>query len=292
MEQARDGRDDGRPDRHRQGRPGLGRLAPGRFYRRRACISTTQCADLPNNHDVSLQASKKALDLYDQVIREAPDDTSPARLAALGRARTLELRNDLSKAVEQYQKVVKEWPDSPEAAEARQYTEALKDPQAASFYKDLYAFEPTTVTLPPGGTATETFPPGIAPTGPLGGQGSAPPPGKPVLSPDMPIPGVREVVVPGSSTPIKPVVPDTKAPPAKAVMPSVPKTGTTGPAAKPETAKPAAKPETAKPASKAEPVKPAAVKPEPAKPAAAKPEPAAKTGLPADVFTPATKTSK
>ncbi len=114
-------------------------------------------ADLPNNKDTALSASKKALDLFDQVIREAPHDMPQARIAALGRARVLEMRNALPKAIEQYESVAKEWPDSPEAAEARRYAEALKDPQAAAFYKELYAYSPPTVTLPPEGTVT--FPP-------------------------------------------------------------------------------------------------------------------------------------
>ena len=101
---------------------------------------------------MALSTSKKALDLFDQVIREAPHDSPQARVAALGKARVLEMRNELPKAIEQYELVAKEWPDSPEADEARRYAEALKDPQAAAFYKELYAYSPTKVTLPPGGT--------------------------------------------------------------------------------------------------------------------------------------------
>jgi tetratricopeptide (TPR) repeat protein len=168
-------------------------------------------ADLPNNRDVALQTSKKALDLFDQISREAPHDSPPARVAALGRARVLEMRNELPKAVEQYERVVKDWPDSPEAAEARRYAEALKDPQAVAFYKELYAYSPTTMTLPPGGT--ETFPaPAIGP-GMSGGSlipgpaastpGDKPPP----LSRDLVIPGLREVVEPnvgGTPPPAQP----------------------------------------------------------------------------------------
>ena len=109
-------------------------------------------ADLPNNRDVALPTAKKALDLFDQVEREAPHDSPQARAAALGKARTFEMRNDLSKALEQYQHVVKEWPESPEAEQAKRFVEALQDPQAATFYKELYAFSPTTMTLPPLGT--------------------------------------------------------------------------------------------------------------------------------------------
>ena len=41
-------------------------------------------ADLPNNRDVALPLFKKALDLFDQVAREAPKDSFQARAAALG----------------------------------------------------------------------------------------------------------------------------------------------------------------------------------------------------------------
>ncbi len=230
--------------------------------------------DLPNNQDVSRQTSKKALDLYDQILREAPHDSSPARLAALGRARVLEMRNDLPEAIKQYEKVAKDWPDSPEAADAKRYAEALKDPQAATFYKELYAFRPTTVTLPPGETMTETFPStGINSDRPMTGQPIAPPPGKSVLPPGMAIPGVREVVVPKSVMPVTPAAAETKAPAA------------TEPKAAPQ------KTEASKTASST----PPAAKPAPAKAESPKPAPAAdqKKELPANVFTPeAKKTSK
>jgi hypothetical protein len=113
---------------------------------------TLALSDLPHNRDVALPTAKKALDFFDQVEREAPHDSPQARAAALGKARTLEMRNELSKALEQYQHVVKEWPESPEAEEAKRFVEVLKDPQATKFYKDLYAFSPTKMTLPPMGT--------------------------------------------------------------------------------------------------------------------------------------------
>ncbi len=69
-------------------------------------------SDLPQNRDVALPTARKALDLFEQVEREAPHDSPQARSAALGKARTLEMRNDLSQALEQYQHVVKEWPES------------------------------------------------------------------------------------------------------------------------------------------------------------------------------------
>ena len=108
--------------------------------------------DLPNNRDVALPNLKKALDLFDDVARQAPSDSPQARAAALGKARTLEARNELSKAIEQYRLVEKTWPDSAEASLAKQMAAELEKPGAAAFYKELYAYSPTKVTLPPGGT--------------------------------------------------------------------------------------------------------------------------------------------
>lgn len=155
-------------------------------------------ADIPNNRDVALPTSKKALDLFDEVAREAPHDSPQARVAALGKARVLEMRNELDKAIEQYKVVARDWPDTPEGKEAAQLAEDLKDPQAIQFYKELYAYAPTKVTLPPGGQVTLPLPgdPGkAAPKSEATGPATAPE--QPVLSPDISaIPGVREVIEP------------------------------------------------------------------------------------------------
>jgi tetratricopeptide (TPR) repeat protein len=176
-------------------------------------------ADLPNNRDVALPTSRKALDLFDQVLRDAPHDSPPARVAALGKARVLEMRNELPKAIEQYELVAKDWPNTPEADEARRYAEALKAPEAAAFYKDLYAYSPTKVTLPPMGT--ETFPP-VGPGSNAGTAGSPLSNTPPPLSPGLGIPGIREVVEPQ---------------PGGTPQPAQPKPST--PAVKPEAKKPA-----------------------------------------------------
>ncbi|HZW31725.1 MAG TPA: hypothetical protein VFF52_13515 [Isosphaeraceae bacterium] len=173
-------------------------------------------ADLPHNRDVALPTAKKALDAFDQVERTAPHDSVPARVAALGKARTLELRNELAKAIEQYEHVVQNWPGTAEAEQAKQYAEALRDPQAAAFYKELYAYSPTKVTLPPMGS--ETIPP------PTPGSPSPDPATNPSATtatpavPDIPAievtpPSVREVRV-------EPKIPAPKAQPdAKATQP-------------------------------------------------------------------------
>jgi len=115
--------------------------------------------DMPNNSEVARTNFKKALDLFDQVAREAPKDSFQKRAAEMGKARSLEARFELSKAIEQYDVVVKNWPGSAEAGQARQLAEALQRPEAAAFYKELYDYRPTTVTLPPSGSERFSFPP-------------------------------------------------------------------------------------------------------------------------------------
>src|SRR4051794_20966656 len=92
-------------------------------------------ADLPANRDAALPALKKALDLFDEVAREAAQDSPQARAAALGAARTLEARNDLDKAIKQYEKVASTWKGSVEAAEAERLAKALRKPENVAFYK-------------------------------------------------------------------------------------------------------------------------------------------------------------
>ncbi len=115
-------------------------------------------ADLPNNRDVALPNLQKAVANFDEVAREAPKDSPQARAAAIGKARALEARNELAKAIEQYELVVKTWPESKEAAEAKKLAAALKTPEAVAFYKELYAYTSTKVTLPPLGTQNFDMP--------------------------------------------------------------------------------------------------------------------------------------
>jgi hypothetical protein len=148
-------------------------------------------ADMPNNRDVAGPMFKRALDLFDQVARAAPKDSAQARVATLGKARSLEARNELSKAIEQYRLVAQTWPSTSEGAEAARLADALEKPDAATFYKELYAFSPTKVTLPPLGSEALSFPPG-------GPAASKPPTlGTSSILPEMPFeltsPEVREV---------------------------------------------------------------------------------------------------
>jgi hypothetical protein len=185
-------------------------------------------ADLPNNRDVALPTSQKALALFEDVVKEAPHDSAQARVAALGKARVLEMRNELSKAIEQYERVAndKDWRDSPEASEARRYADALKDPQAVAFYKDLYDYSPTKLNLPPFGSETLPLPgsgpppvpppsanPGMSPRPVSGARSDQPPP----LFPGLDLP---EVVGPRTAPTTRSAPPKTSAP---AAQPEAPK---------------------------------------------------------------------
>jgi hypothetical protein len=131
--------------------------------------------DLPSNRDAALPALKKALDQFEEVAREAPEDSPQASAAALGVARTYEARNELDKAIKQYEKVASTWKGSPEAAEAERYAQALRRPENVAFYKELYAFKPVEATLPPMGQGALTLPPNHPPiNGPAPGDSVAP----------------------------------------------------------------------------------------------------------------------
>jgi hypothetical protein len=177
--------------------------------------------DLPHNRDVALPTAKKALDAFTQVEREAPPGSPQARAAAFGKARTLELRNKLPEAIEQYQRVVKDWPGTPEAEEAKRLAEVLQDPQAAAFYKELYAYSPTKVTLPPYGSENLPLPP----------LGSSPltAPGAPASGletnlspfPELTPLSVREVKVePAKAVPTPATTPPAPTAPSKPAAPS------------------------------------------------------------------------
>ncbi len=117
--------------------------------------------DLPRNPEVALGGFKKSLDLFDRVYREAPKDSFQARTALLGVARSLEASDKLDKAIEKYELIAKTWPGTPEAEQAKKLAESLRNPDAASFYKQLYTYAPTKVTLPPSGSEDFKLPPGI-----------------------------------------------------------------------------------------------------------------------------------
>jgi hypothetical protein len=174
--------------------------------------------DLPANREVALPTLKKALDQFEKVATEAPKDSPQARLAAFGVARTLEARNELDKAIKQYEKIsqTKEWARSEEAHESARLAALLKTPVAVSFYKELYAFKPAEATLPPAGIGNIPLPFGHPPTG---GTGSAPLPGSAIEPSPLVIPPLPPETAPAPlikveppATTLKPYGPSIKPP--------------------------------------------------------------------------------
>ena len=213
--------------------------------------------DLPANREAALPTLKKALDLFEKVAAESPVDAPQARVAALGVARTLEARNDLDRALRQYEKVArtKQWADTDEARTADSLARALKSPEAVSFYKELYAFKPVEATLPAGGVGSLPFslPPDHPPVG-----------GTPTNTDPLPGP-TPNPAAPGSAGEPSPLI----VPPP----PPVPARAGSGPSGSPRDLFTPLVPQTATP--KAEPPR--------TKPAESNP------GLPADVFSPPSK---
>jgi hypothetical protein len=174
---------------------------------------STAMGDLPNNRDVAISNVKRALEIYEQVAGEAPKDSFPARAALFGKARCLEARNELAQAIAQYELVASTWPGSPEAQEAKELAEALKKPEAAAFYKELFAYSPPRVTLPPMGNERLNLPgstlkKGAASSnGTMGPTATVPPPPVEVTPPGAkelkPAPGTGQI-------PIDVFVPETK----------------------------------------------------------------------------------
>lgn len=115
----------------------------------------------PGKKETAGPRLKKALELFQQVAREAPKDSSQALGAAMGVARTLEARNELPEAIKQYRRVSSDWAGTPEARQAESLAKALEDPENVTFYKELYAYKApagtTPVTLPPGGSGSFDF---------------------------------------------------------------------------------------------------------------------------------------
>ena len=114
--------------------------------------------DLPRNPEVALGGFKKVARPVRPGVSRGPERFVPGAGRALGVARSLEARNDLPKAIEKYDLIATNWPGTPEAEQAKQLAEALRDPAAASFYKQLYAYSPPKVTLPPQSTQELQFP--------------------------------------------------------------------------------------------------------------------------------------
>jgi len=169
--------------------------------------------DLPVNRDAAGPELTKALKYFEKVAKDAPKDSPQARAGAFGVARTHEARNQLQKAIEQYEYVAKTWPGSDEAEQSKRLAGVLKEPATAAFYKGLYAFKPLETTLPPLGQGSFSLPTGHPPVG--GGPLFAPllpPPPPPSSSSSTPSPAAgagstelpADVFAPPTSVPAPP----------------------------------------------------------------------------------------
>lgn len=108
---------------------------------------------------------KRAYKLFSEAHDEAAKtDPAVARLAALGMARTLEASNDLKAALDQYDLVARNWPDTQEGKQASQLAKKLRNKENTAFYAWLANFKPPEVTLPPQGSSSTELP---NPLGPL-----------------------------------------------------------------------------------------------------------------------------
>lgn len=118
--------------------------------------------DLPANREAALPILKKALDKFRQVAEEAPKDEAVGRLAALGAARTMEARDQLTEAIAAYRKLAADAPKTAEGKAAARLAARLERPESAAFYKQLYAYaRPSEATLPPlPGDGSSGLPPG------------------------------------------------------------------------------------------------------------------------------------
>lgn len=176
--------------------------------------------ELPSNKDLALPTLKKALEQFQAVAEMAEPDSTQARAAILGMARTYEARNELDKAIAQYQKVSanKLWAATEEGKFAEKQARLLKTPEAVAFYKDLYAFKAPTAEIPAGGKTDLNFPlnslippPGVSMPGSVPGASTIPftlPSPSPTTTP----PATEKGVEPNPLTvPPPPAAPATKA---------------------------------------------------------------------------------
>ncbi len=169
---------------------------------------------------------KRALDLFEQVVKDAPKESPQARGAAFAVARVLEARNELPEAIKQYRLVAETWKDSPEAKQAEGFARSLEDPENIQFYKELYAAKPSATSvgplddIPPIPTPPPVAP-GLKPFDPLA-------PGSSLLGIDPPPPLTAPTPAPTSTPIIDPAPTTTPAKPADA-----PKAETTPPTANP-----------------------------------------------------------
>jgi hypothetical protein len=145
---------------------------------------------MPASRDEALPLLKRASDLFVEVQEDSHDDPTLQMLATYGHARALEARNDLKRARDEYAKVAETWPDTEQGKKSAELVKILDDPDTIAFYKQLYEFKPTEMTLDPAGRGTFNLPTGHPP----------------LDGPTIPVPGLndlikKETAVPPAPTP-------------------------------------------------------------------------------------------
>ncbi len=134
---------------------------------------------LPTSIDLAKPLLVKAQDQFEEALKRSPKSSLLARHAAFGLARTLEVRNELDKAIAQYETIVRDYPDTSEAVQSKKLANLLraelKKPADERFYNQLYAYKAPEVTLPPLG-GSDRAPGGVTAGSVLDGLLKNPPP--------------------------------------------------------------------------------------------------------------------
>jgi len=99
------------------------------------------CDELFTTRAGARQELRKAIEHYDNVLAGTSDGRIRER-ATFGLARAWESQGDLKKALEFYEEVVRQWPDEPYAIIAREQTAALETPAVKRFYDRFAQFDP------------------------------------------------------------------------------------------------------------------------------------------------------
>lgn len=187
------------------GEQGLGEASAWALLRAAESRYREGFSDLPQNREAALPLLKEAQTLFERADSTTGADATLRRMSAFGKARTLEALGDLEGAIQQYESLVKQFPDTAEAKRAEELARLLRDPEIIAFYNQFSSFKPEEAILPPGGSESFNIPglpdlpgfPGLNDMGDLPGlpglgsgstlPGTGPIPGSPPIEGDPPL---------------------------------------------------------------------------------------------------------